>query len=76
MSMLAEPATTIRAGPSRPGAGHAGSTDGEPEPPQGRRQEISQRIGAIRTQIDELEAKCCSGTGKPMTLADQTRSKR
>jgi hypothetical protein len=31
--------------------------DGEPEPPQGRRQEISQRIGAIRTRIDELEAQ-------------------
>jgi hypothetical protein len=31
--------------------------DGEPEPPQGRRQEISQRIGAIRTRIDELEAR-------------------
>jgi hypothetical protein len=31
--------------------------DGEPEPPQGRRQEISQRIGAIRTRIDKLGAR-------------------
>jgi hypothetical protein len=29
----------------------------EPEPPPGRRQEIRQRIGAIRTRIDELKAK-------------------
>ena len=55
--MLAESATTIRTWPSRPGAVHAGSIDGEPEPLQGRRQEISQRIGAIRTRIDELDAQ-------------------
>ncbi len=29
----------------------------EPDPPQSRRQEIRQRIGDIRTRIDELQAK-------------------